>query len=326
MKSPHSPRWNQIAKLMLAMPFVTCCLAQPPQHPGGPDRPPGPGHGRPLSTVKPTHADLAYATKSPAQKLDLYLPKNAKAPFPVIVMIHGGAFLFGDKADGMGLAGVDSLLEAGFAVASINYRLSGEASYPAQIFDAKTAVRFLRAKAATYQLDPTRFGAWGASAGGNLASLLGTTGGVAELEGAELGHADQSSRVQAVVDWFGPIDFLKMQEQAGPGSRAAHTNDASSPESRLLGAPIQSIPQKVALTNPINFITPDDAPFLIENGSDDRHIPPIQNQMLAEKLTRVLGKEKVIHHTLEGAGHGGPAFETSENLQRVIDFFQKHLR
>lgn len=326
MKIPHTLLWNQIAKLMLAIPFAACCLAHPPQHPGGPGRPPGPAHGLPLNTVKPTHADLAYATKSPAQKLDLYLPKNTKAPYPVIVMIHGGAFMFGDKADGMGLAGVDSLLEAGFAVASINYRLSGEATYPAQIFDAKTAVRFLRAQAATYQLDPKRFGAWGASAGGNLASLLGTTGGVAELEGAELGHADQSSRVQAVVDWFGPIDFLKMQEQAGPGSRAAITNDASSPESRLLGAPIQTIPEKVALTNPSNFITPDDAPFLIQNGSEDRNIPPIQNQLFAEQLARVLGKEKVIHRTLEGAGHGGPPFETSENLQWVIDFFHKHLR
>ena len=130
---------------------------------------------------------------------------------------------------------VDQLLAAGYAVASINYRLSGEAIYPAQIHDAKAAVRFLRANAATYNLDPDKFGAWGASAGGNLVSLLGTTCGVAELEG-DLGNNDQSSCVQAVVDWFGPIDFLKMQEQLTEAGCSASTDDASSPESTLIGA------------------------------------------------------------------------------------------
>ncbi|HSQ18512.1 MAG TPA: alpha/beta hydrolase, partial [Anaerolineales bacterium] len=121
--------------------------------------------------------------------------------------------MMGDKADGAGLTGVDQLLEAEYAVASINYRLSGEAKYPAQIQDAKTAVRFLRANAVEYNLTPNMFGAWGASAGGNLVALLGTTCGVAEREGAELGNADQARCVQAVVDWFGPIDFLKLDEQ-----------------------------------------------------------------------------------------------------------------
>jgi acetyl esterase/lipase len=317
-----------ILPLLLPLLFTALGMAQPPGAPAGqhrPGPPPGAGPRKPLSSVKPTHADLAYANISPQQKLDLYLPTQAKAPFPVIVMIHGGAFMFGDKADGMGLAGVDSLLAAGYAVASINYRLSGEAAYPAQIFDAKTAVRFLRAHAKQYQLDPTRFGAWGASAGGNLAALLGTTGGVAALEGAELGHADQSSRVQAVVDWFGPIDFLTMQQQAGPDSRAAGTNDAHSPESRLVGAPIQSVPEKVALTNPTNFITADDAPCLIQHGTDDRNIPPIQGKLFAEALQKSLGETKVTYLTLDGAGHGGPAFETKENLLRVVDFFDQHL-
>ncbi len=285
-----------------------------------------PGGSGTFASVDPTHKDLAYATLSSAQKLDLYLPTTGSGPFPVVIMVHGGGFMFGDKADGAGLTGVDQLLAAGYAVASINYRLSGEAQYPAQIFDAKAAVRFLRANAAKYNLNPEKFGAWGASAGGNLVSLLGTTCGVAELEGAELGNADQSSCVQAVVDWFGPIDFLKMQEQFAGTSCTSNTNDASSPESKLVGAPIQTVPEKVALTNPMNYITADDAPFLIENGTADCNIPPVQNKNLADALSAVIGADKVTYVSLEGAGHGGSQFATAENLNLVIAFLDKYLK
>ena len=117
-----------------------------------------PGGSGSFSSVAPTHSDLAYASVSETQKLDLYIPEGT-GPFPVVIMVHGGGFMFGDKADGMGLTGVDQLLAAGYAVASINYRLSGEAQYPAQIFDAKAAVRFLRANAETYNLNSEKFGA-----------------------------------------------------------------------------------------------------------------------------------------------------------------------
>ena len=283
-----------------------------------------PGGSSAFASVAPTHADLAYATVSDAQKLDLYIPTGT-GPFPVVIMVHGGGFMFGDKADGAGLTGVDQLLAAGYAVASINYRLSGEATYPAQIFDAKAAVRFLRANAVKYNLNPDKFGAWGASAGGNLVSLLGTTCGVQELEG-DLGNKDQSSCVQAVVDWFGPIDFLKMDEQfAGTGCEQNH-NDASSPESKLVGAEIQSVPDLVATANPTNYITADDAPFFIENGTADCNIPPIQSKNLAEALSAVIGADLVTYISLEGAAHGGSQFETAENLQLVISFLDKYLK
>lgn len=279
-----------------------------------------------FASVDPAYKDLAYATASSAQKLDLYIPTTGSGPFPVVIMVHGGGFMFGDKADGAGLSGVDQLLAAGYAVASINYRLSGEAIYPAQINDAKAAVRFLRANAETYHLNPEKFGAWGASAGGNLVSLLGTTCGVAELEGAELGNADQSSCVQAVVDWFGPIDFLKMQEQLTEAGCSANTDDASSPESKLVGAAIQTVPEKVALTNPMNYITADDAPFFIQNGTTDCNIPPVQNKNLAEAISAVIGAENVTYVSLEGAGHGGSQFGTEENLKLVIEFLDKYLK
>lgn len=278
-----------------------------------------------FASVAPTYKDLAYANLSSAQKLDLFIPTTGSGPFPVVIMVHGGGFMFGDKADGASLTGVDQLLAAGNAVASINYRLSGEATYPAQIFDAKAAVRFLRTNATKYNLNPDKFGAWGASAGGNLVALLGTTCGVAELEGVELGNADQSSCVQAVVDWFGPIDFLKMDEQFTGTSCPANHNEASSPESKLVGAPIQTVPELVATTNPMNYITADDAPFFIENGTADCNIPSAQNRNLADALSAVIGADKVIYVSLEGAGHGGAQFETAENLQLVINFLNKYL-
>lgn len=286
----------------------------------------GAGGSSTFASVAPTYADLAYATVSDAQKLDLYIPTTGSGPFPVVIMVHGGGFMMGDKSDGAGLTGVDQLLAAGYAVASINYRLSSEAIYPAQINDAKAAVRFLRANAAMYQLNSDKFGAWGASAGGNLVALLGTTCGVQELEGAELGNADQSSCVQAVIDWFGPIDFLKMDEQFTGTACPVNHNDATSPESMLVGAAIQTVPDLVATTNPMNYITTDDAPFFIQNGTADCNIPPVQNKNLADALSKVIGADNVTYISLEGAGHGGSQFETTDNLNLVIGFLDKYLK
>lgn len=284
-----------------------------------------PGGSATFASVAPTYKDLAYASGSDAQKLDLYIPTTGSGPFPVVVMVHGGGFMFGDKSDGAGLTGVDQLLAAGYAVASINYRLSAEAQYPAQIYDAKASVRFLRENAAKYNLDPEKFGAWGASAGGNLVSLLGTTCNVTELEG-DLGNPDQSSCVQAVVDWFGPIDFLKMDEQFAGTSCGQTHNAADSPESKLVGAEIQTVPDLVATTNPMNYIDASDASFFIENGTADCNIPPIQNKNFADALSAAIGADKVTYVSLEGAGHGGSQFETEENIKLVIDFLDKYLK
>lgn len=284
------------------------------------------GSSNTFSSVEPTYKDLAYATLSSTQKLDLYLPTSGGGPFPLIIMVHGGGFMFGDKSDGAGLSGVDQLLAADYAVASINYRLSGEAIYPAQIHDVKAAVRFLRANSEKYKLNPKKFGAWGASAGGNLVALLGTTCGVDELEGSNLGNADQSSCVQAVIDWFGPIDFLKMDEQfAGSGCPQNH-NDASSPESKLVGAAIQTVPEIVKTTNAMNYIDRNDPPFFIQHGSADCNIPPIQGKNLATQLAQAIGSENVTYSLLDGAGHGGSQFETEANLKLVISFLDKYLK
>lgn len=297
---------------------------QLPAMPGG-SKFPGGGMGGSMTTLTPIYKDVAYASVSSAEKLDIYLP-SGNGPFPVVIMIHGGGFMMGDKADGTGLAGVDQLVAAGYAVASINYRLSGEAKYPAQINDAKAAVRFLRANAAQYKLNPDKFVAFGASAGGNLAALLGTTCDIKELEGTDLGNAGVSSCVQAVVDWFGPIDFLAMDTQfAGTSCPATH-NDASSPESQLVGAAIQTVPDLVKTTNPTNYIDPSDPPFLIQNGSADCNIPPVQSKNFADALSKVIGADKVTYTLIDGAGHGGSEFSTDANLKLVVDFLDKYLK
>jgi len=282
----------------------------------------GPGGGQTAIKATPTYKDVAYASVSAAQKLDIYLPAGS-GPFPVVIVIHGGGFMVGDKANpALG----DELLAAGYAVVSVNYRLAGEAKYPAQIQDVKAAVRFLRANAAKYNLDPNRFAAFGQSAGGNLAATLGTSCGVAALEGAELGNAEQSSCVQAVVDWFGPTDFLQMDAQFAGTSCPANHNDASSPESQVIGAPIQTVPEKVKAANPITYVSAKAPPFLIQHGTADCNVPPQQGKLLADALTPLIGADKVTYTLLEGAGHGGAQFSDAANVKLVIEFLDRYLK
>jgi acetyl esterase/lipase len=275
--------------------------------PGQERQRPGP---RGLPEGAKSYRDLAYVPDGHERhKLDLYVPGTG-GPFPVIVWVHGGAWLGGSKDNCPALPFVGR----GYAVASINYRLSQHAPFPAQIEDCKAAVRWLRAHAREYHLDPDHVGAWGASAGGHLVALLGTSGGVKEWEGKE-GNREQSSRVQAVVDWFGPTDFTKM---GGSHDRP------NSPEARLIGGPVRDNPEKAARANPITYISKDDPPFLILHGDRDNTVPFNQSELLAEALQKA-GVE-VTFVPVQGAGHGGRDFNSPANRKRIEDFFDKHLK
>jgi acetyl esterase/lipase len=281
----------------------------------------GPAGGMTQVQATPAFKDVAYATVSPTQTLDVYLPEG-DGPFPVVINVHGGGFMMGDKSNP---ALADQLLAAGYAVASVNYRLSGEALAPAQIEDVKAAVRFLRANAADYKLDPDRFAAFGQSAGGNLVALLGASCGVDAIEGAALGNADASSCAQAIVDWFGPIDFLQMDAQFA-GTSCPVTHDAAdSPESKLVGAAIQTVPDKVKMMNPITYIDGDEPPYLIQRGSADCNVPPAQSQLLHDALVAKNSADKMTITLLEGAGHGGAEFESEANVKVVVDFLNAAL-
>jgi len=300
-------------------------------------RPPFPGPHGPMgeagfhipsadvSGIRRKWLDIAYANRSPAQKLDLYLPDEGGGPFPVIVHVHGGGFALCDKRDMPVLSQLQGL-NRGFAVASINYRLSGEARFPAAVQDAKAAIRWLRANAERHCLDPNRIAAWGGSAGGNLSAMLCLTAKVAELEDSSSGYAGVSSEVQAAVDQFGPTDFSKMDEQLeasgfGPGDHG----EAHSPESMYLGAPIAKVPDLVLRANPITYIHSGMPPILIQHGRMDHLVPYQQSLIFAEALERQVALDRFEFDILEGADHGDPAFDTDENLERVFRFLEKHL-
>jgi len=279
-----------------------------------------------IENIKLKWLDISYAKTSNAQKLDVYLPEG-EGPFPVILSIHGGAFKGGDKRDGQ-LTPMLEGLKRGYAVVSINYRLSPEAIFPAQIYDVKAAVRWIRANAKQYKFNPDKIAAWGGSAGGTLVALAGTSGNVKELEDLTLGNPTQSSRVQVVVDWFGPTDFLKMDDQLKE-SKVKNPQIHSipdSPESELIGKNLAEAPELVKAVNPETYITPDDPPFLIQHGLIDHLVPYQQSVNLAKKLELVLGKDKVTLELFENNDHGGPAFTTAQNIYKVFAFLDQYLK
>lgn len=259
-----------------------------------------------------TFRDVKYGPHEERNLLDVYVPADTKGPLPLVIWIHGGGWRNGAKGAGGPAIG---LLKQGFAVAAINYRLSGNAPFPAQIEDCKAAIRYLRANAHKYGFDPEQFGVWGSSAGGHLVALLGTSGDVKTLEGDVGDHDDVSSRVQAVCDWYGPTDLLQMG-----GSH----NNADSPESLLIGGPIQTNKEKVARANPITYVSADDPPFLIMHGTSDTVVRYNQSELLKTALKKAGVECQLV--PLDGAGHGGPEFQTPDVQKQVAEFFAKHLQ
>lgn len=265
--------------------------------------------------------NLIYANAGTHQlRLDLFLP-DSNGPFPLIIWVHGGAFREGNKENPR----AKRMVQQGYAVASINYRLSQVAIFPAQIHDCKAAVRWLRAHAADCELDANRIGVWGGSAGGYLVAMLGIIQDNAELEG-ELGNQAVSSRVLAVCDWYGPSDFLRMNDV--PGTMDHDASD--SPESQLIGAPIQEHPELSTRANPISYITQQTAqeipPFLIMHGADDLTVIPNQSELLHQALLEAGVDSTLV--ILDGLGHGFPGEHNRwDEIWVYVDaFFDKHLK
>jgi acetyl esterase/lipase len=255
-----------------------------------------------------TLLNIAYVPNGgERQMLDLYLPATG-TNLPLIVWIHGGGWTGGSKEKPPGLR----FLRHGFALASINYRLSQDALFPAQLIDCKAAIRWLRAHATENGINPNRIGVWGASAGGHLVALLGTTGDTKEFDTGE--NSGVSSRVQAVCDWFGPTDFTSELKQ----------ESLDSLEARLIGGPISQNLQKAQRANPIHYISKDDPPFLIMHGDKDPVVPLHQSELLADALKKA-GVEVTLR-VVPGGEHGGPEFRKLEQLDRLFLFFEKSLK
>ena len=271
--------------------------------------------------------DVPYASESASQKMDIYLPKEGQGPFPVILAIHGGGFCSGDKGT-MEVDGELTGLNRGYAVVSINYRLSSEAVFPAALFDVKAALRFLRAHAAEYQIDSRHIAVWGDSAGANLAALAGTTAGHPELEDLTQGNAAESSAVNAVVAWFPPVNYLTEDAQFRAKGITPYfwTDLPDSDIAKYVGAPIQEISGLMRFTNPENFITKDTVPFFIENGAKDTVVPPEQGRDFAARLKSAIGAEKVTYIQLPEAEHRVAHFMGTDNLDKVFAFLDKYLK
>jgi acetyl esterase/lipase len=253
--------------------------------------------------------DIPYVTRgSRSQMLDIYVPDVATTPRPLMVWIHGGGWYSGDKSSPPGLG----LLLRGYVVASIDYRLTREAVFPAQIYDCKAAIRYLRAHAREYDIDPARIGAWGCSAGGQLASLLGTTNGLREYEGSQ-GTPGVGSDVQAVCDWFGPSDFLHWTNLNAPGASVV---------SKLLGGILADHAVAAKFASPAEQAGRVAAvPFLIMHGDQDTVVPVQQSQILFDRLHQAGVSVKLV--VLAHAGHGTGWFKSRADLAMVYDFFDR---
>lgn len=247
-----------------------------------------------------TKTNIAYAgTDNPRQVLDLAVPKKRahNNPLPVLVYIHGGAWRHGSKNGG--LSQIAHFLETSrYAGVSVGYRLSQEKIWPAQIHDCKAAIRWIKANSKKYGLDPKRIAVCGHSAGGHLGAMLGLTGDQKELEGKLGSHQDQNSQVAAVIDFFGPTQFLLMDSKPGT---MVH-DDPGSPESQLVGGPIQSNKKKTLHASPLTYASKNDGPFLIIHGTRDMIVPCHQSEILDAALDK-LGVESTLIR-VRGAGHG----------------------
>lgn len=280
-----------------------------------------------IGHIRHKHLDLVYAAGSSFQTLDLYLP-DGDAPatgWPLLIFIHGGAWMMCDKRD-IQVTTPLKLREQGFAVASINYRLSSEATFPAQIYDVKAAIRFLRAKSAAWRLDPARFALWGCSAGGHLAALAGATNGVPVMEDPAMGHQGISSAVQAVVDYYGPTRLDLMDQylrQTGAGEDD-HLH-AESPESRLLGGVPTTVPGQVIAADPETWITKDCPPFFLAHAPMDPIVPVQHSIMLAQKITAIAGDDKARLRLVQNAGHATQEFDAAGLTEEVVCFLRESL-
>lgn len=247
-------------------------------------------------------SDLEYASvDGESLSLDLYLPEKAELP-PLIVWIHGGGWTRGDKS--LINPAATRLTEAGFAVASLNYRLGGVTLHPKQIHDIKGAIRWLRANAKKYAFDTTRVGVAGGSAGAHLALLLGLSGGDVELEGTVGGNLTESSRVQAIVDLFGPSELQELANEKAAFSRGK--------SAELLQS-----------ASPLQYLDKRDPPLLILHGDKDQVVPLSQSKILHQRYQQA-GLDSELH-VIKGAGHGGVQFKDPAQYQLIKDFFEQHI-
>ena len=258
--------------------------------------------------------DILYSSPGGERlELDMARPKNSKGLSPAIICIHGGGFRAGNRQhhDPLCL----KLAERGYVAVTVTYRLSPKHQFPAAVNDVKAAVRWLRANAAKYGIDPNRIGATGDSAGGHLALFLGLTGDVKSLDAAEGGNNDQSSQVNCVVDVYGPSDFTKSYDKSV---------DAAEVLPMFLGGNLKTAHHRHILASPLYWVTPNAAPTLAIHGTKDPYVAHEQAVWLIDRLKAADVPAELL--TLEGAGHGFKGDDAKRAQEAMFAFFDKHLK
>lgn len=244
--------------------------------------------------------------------LDIYRSPLTPRRSPVVIWVHGGAWRRGSRTN----VPIEELCHLGFAVASVDYRLSTEARFPAQVHDIKAAIRYLRANASKYALDPNRFYIAGASAGGHLAALVGVSSGVQELEGEVGDHPKESSKVRAIVSYYGASNLQSILAQSTP-----HGLSVREPALKLLlGGTVEERVQLARLASPVAHVSADDPPLLLIHGDQDPQMPINQAHELEGKYEQQ--KLPVRFRVVHGGKHGGSGFYDRPMLQMVADFLK----
>ncbi|MEO7124425.1 MAG: alpha/beta hydrolase [Lacisediminihabitans sp.] len=261
-----------------------------------------------------------------ALALDLYIPRGTADPPPIAVYFHGGGWARGSRAD-LAAERLMPVAAHGVAVASVSYRLTDVAIWPAQLHDAKGAVRWLRANAGRLGLDGTRISAWGASAGGHLAALLGLTAGLSELEGDVGGNLDRDSSVGSVVAWFAPMDFIALAERPAdssvprPSFMAGRAPNATPAQALLLGVgDVRDAPDAARAASPTTYANHAGPPFLLVHGDRDGLIPHEQSVLLHEALL-ASGTESTLL-LVAGANHEDEAFRHPSILAATAELLK----
>jgi len=292
----------------------------------------------PFHQIDPTQfsrhwLDVPYADEDPRQVLDIWLPDDGDGPFPLVVFVHGGGWISGDKRENT-MPGVFKLPSQGYAVACVEYRLAPQVTWPAPLFDVRAAIRWLRAHGSDYHLKTDKIVAWGNSAGGHILNMVAALGGRNIQRGEHLGNADQSDAIQGLVNLYAPSDMYQIDlcnvlpesavADVTPGSALNAADTAAEgmafPHNLIMGFKCSRNPEAAAYGSPIHFVTENFPQAYFLHGTEDVVVPFSQSAAMTNKVNETCHEQRAKLESFSGAGHGHPSMKTDEVVDRIIDF------